>query len=41
MCATFHLEGKWLRSRTALKRWVRNLMPTGGSSLRILPVMRS
>jgi hypothetical protein len=40
MCATFNWEGKWLRSRIALKRWVRNLMPTGGSSLRILLVIR-
>jgi hypothetical protein len=41
MWATFHWAGKWLRSRTALNRWVRNLIPMRGSSLRILLEIKS
>jgi hypothetical protein len=40
-CATFHCTRKYSLSRTSLNNWVRYFIPIVGSSLRILPVMRS
>jgi hypothetical protein len=41
ICATLHCAGMYPLSKTALNSCVRNCIPIVGSSLRILPMMRS